>query len=186
MNVKGSFILTLIVVLLILGGVCFVGYKYVYPKVVPIPENLQENNKYFGYVNYSFGNADFKIPATWTVMDVSGVTSLNSMALKINPSSEEDFMYIWKYGYAFDSETLAKEVVSYGFELISEDKVLINGNEFYNYVVSVSEEDVTRVYNTYAYVKDEVGYVFTLKCNSELYSVFKDKFVNTVESITIQ
>jgi len=187
LNRKGSVIITIIVVLIILAVVGFLGYKYIYPNLASdVPVEQQEGSQYYGFMDYSFENVSFKMPDTWTKMDVEDVTSSNSIAIKINPSSNEDFMYVWKYGYAFDSKTLAKEVISYNFQVISEEEVTINWQDFYNYVVSVDEDGVTRIYNTYAYVKDEIGYVFTLKCNSNLYSSFKDKFVAVVDSVEIQ
>ncbi len=189
MNRKGSFIVTLIVVIIILAVVGYLGYRYVYPdfKTVNLDKgDLSEGDKYYGYANFEIEDFKLKMPETWTEMDVENVSSSNSWAYKINPSSNEDFLYIWRYGYAFDSKTLAKEIVQYNISLISEQDANINSQNFYNVVVSVNDDSVNRIYSTYALVKNGVGYVFTLKCNSELYDVFKDKFKNVVESMEFQ
>jgi len=189
MNKKGSFIATLIVIIIILAVVGYLGYRYVYPdfKNANLSKgDLSEDDKYYGYSNFSIEDIKLKMPETWTKFEVDDVSSSNSWVYKVNPSSNEDFMYVWRYGYAFDSKALAKEIVQYNIEEISEQEVNINGNAFYNVVVSVQEESVTRIYNTYAFVKNGIGYVFTLKCNSEIYDALKDKFKNSVESVEFQ
>lgn len=182
-NRKGSFFVTVVFILIILGVVVFLGYKYVYPEFKNKKVLASADEKYNGFVDFTYADILMKLPEDWKQMDVSDVTSLNSIALKVNPSSDEDFMYIWRYGYAFDSKALAGEVIQYNFEEISSKEVEINKNKFYNKVVSVQEDEVTRIYDTYAIVKNNIGYVFTLRCSADSYPVFKDKFVKVVESI---
>jgi hypothetical protein len=185
LNKKGGLFFTIVLVLIILVVLGFVAYKYIYPEFKN-GTDLPPDDKYYGFSNFTYLDVSLKLPDGWSQMDVDGVTSANSVAIKINPSSDEDFMYIWRYGYAFDSKTLANDVITYNFQTVEEKEADISGIKFYNKVVSVDESGVTRLYNTYATVKDGVGYVFTLKCNSGAYSVFKDKFVKAIESITFE
>jgi len=185
LNRKGGLFFTIVLVLIILVVLGFVAYKYVYPEFKGGSE-LTPDDKYYGFSDFKYMDVSLKISTGWSKMDVDNVTSANSLAIKVNPSSDEDFMYIWRYGYAFDSKSLANDVITYNFQDVEEKEVEISGIMFYNKVVSVEEGKVVRMYNTYATVKNGVGYVFTLKCSSESYSVFKDKFVKTVESITFE
>ncbi len=180
-----------LIIILLLAGIGYYGYGY-YKENYATSQSIEDlclvnNSKDFT----QFENNDYKLYLyrDFQLASLNGVNLDNQKyftTFKVSDNPQEG-IFIWKRGYAFDSNKLVYDGVSVidNYTILNESDVIGQyKNDYKRLMVQYNYNDLTIIQDSYALVKDNVGYLITLRSINNNYDVLKPRFDKIVCSFT--